>query len=537
MRISLLEKKHTMRRKLFGYMFVLAAVLLIALFAGLFMFGHISGTDKKLADTLRLQMEVFDREMSAYYNELAVRSINLSENTSKLAEQYFAAENISFENLNGSAKHIEALEGGFTELLRQDLLKADCSGAYIMLNTSQNAGSDKAGVYIMRSTLGSVADDTLLLYRGNAQMGKRKNIMPHRKWHLEFKPETFPEFDEILNSGKAPLENSCRITDIATLPGTSERVMLVSVPVWGNDGTLYGICGFEISESIFKKSHAQPTTLEHLICVFSRKASNAVDTNRGFCCGVDGGYYLSPKGVLEEKKLGKELLSFENNYGSYAGITKSVQLYCSNEDYMLTVMIPKSDYTARKIQSGIQTAILVILLLFAAISSCLYLSKRYIAPILKGLEKIKQKEHGEATSDIAEIDDLFDFLAQKDKEYENSLFELTCEKEQMQNEVSRVQSEIEKLAYSRKKEVSPDDYEYFTAGLKTLTKAERNIFNMYLSGKTAKEIAAELQITERTIKYHNHNIYEKLGVSSRKQLLRLAALFAKDAETVDKPLI
>ena len=33
-----------------------------------------------------------------------------------------------------------------------------------------------------------------------------------------------------------------------------------------------------------------------------------------------------------------------------------------------------------------------------------------------------------------------------------------------------------------------------------------------------------LGITENTLKYHNKNIYSKLGISSRKQLLRFATL-------------
>ena len=33
-----------------------------------------------------------------------------------------------------------------------------------------------------------------------------------------------------------------------------------------------------------------------------------------------------------------------------------------------------------------------------------------------------------------------------------------------------------------------------------------------------------LDITENTLKYHNKNIYSKLGISSRKQLLRYATL-------------
>lgn len=55
-----------------------------------------------------------------------------------------------------------------------------------------------------------------------------------------------------------------------------------------------------------------------------------------------------------------------------------------------------------------------------------------------------------------------------------------------------------------------------------LTPAERNIYNLYLEGLTAKEVMARLFITENTLKYHNKNIYGKLGVSSRKELLQIA---------------
>jgi DNA-binding CsgD family transcriptional regulator len=47
---------------------------------------------------------------------------------------------------------------------------------------------------------------------------------------------------------------------------------------------------------------------------------------------------------------------------------------------------------------------------------------------------------------------------------------------------------------------------------------------LYVEGKTTAEIAAVIGIKENTMKYHNKNIYSKLGVSSRKQFLRFAAL-------------
>jgi len=64
---------------------------------------------------------------------------------------------------------------------------------------------------------------------------------------------------------------------------------------------------------------------------------------------------------------------------------------------------------------------------------------------------------------------------------------------------------------------------YFAAQRVSLTPTERIIYNSYLNGKSTKEIMAELDIKENTLKYHNKNIYSKLGVSSRKQLVMIAS--------------
>ncbi|MBR5535276.1 MAG: hypothetical protein IKU60_01375 [Clostridia bacterium] len=53
----------------------------------------------------------------------------------------------------------------------------------------------------------------------------------------------------------------------------------------------------------------------------------------------------------------------------------------------------------------------------------------------------------------------------------------------------------------------------------TLTPTEAKIYNYYLEGKSSKEVMELLTIKENTLKYHNKNIYSKLGVSSRKELL------------------
>ena len=65
----------------------------------------------------------------------------------------------------------------------------------------------------------------------------------------------------------------------------------------------------------------------------------------------------------------------------------------------------------------------------------------------------------------------------------------------------------------------------------TLTPTEREIYNSYLAGTTTKEIMAALEIKENTLKFHNKNLYSKLGVSSRKQLMQYASQIEQEIKS------
>ena len=70
--------------------------------------------------------------------------------------------------------------------------------------------------------------------------------------------------------------------------------------------------------------------------------------------------------------------------------------------------------------------------------------------------------------------------------------------------------------------VNNEVLEMFVSGIGNLTKTERVIFDAYLDRATTKEIMASLGITENTLKFHNKNLYRKLGVRSRKELMELS---------------
>ena len=70
-------------------------------------------------------------------------------------------------------------------------------------------------------------------------------------------------------------------------------------------------------------------------------------------------------------------------------------------------------------------------------------------------------------------------------------------------------------------ESSEDAIALFLKGLDSLTPKERVLFDFYVSGETTKDIMSNMNITENTLKFHSKNLYGKLGVSSRKQLMAI----------------
>ena len=198
-------------------------------------------------------------------------------------------------------------------------------------------------------------------------------------------------------------------------------------------------------------------------------------------------------------------------------------------------MFPKPQYESIVRDGQLKNITILFIIAVIAFCACLWLSKKYITPIKKSITQIKTSKTDYTPSGITEIDDLFAFLAQQDREAEAALAEMENQKAQMQSTLNQMsthyneaQQEIARLAYSRKNEIDPYDYEQFLMGVKTLTQMERTVFNHYLAGKSVKEIMEILGIKESTVRFHNRNIYSKLGVNSLKQLLRYASVMKQD---------
>lgn len=534
--INLKKKKTSMHSKLLLYMFTLVLVVVMFIAVGLFFVGQFSTTTKKYSSNLTFQNEFYTRQIEKYFDDLSMMTEMLANDSSAIIDNYLNENGIHMSALNDSQYYTEGVQEALFPKLEEELLKADASGAFIILNATVNTGeanSDKSktGLYFQRSTLDRT-DETLLLFRGNAELGRKKDIMPHRKWRLEFRTDFVPQTENFFNETIVKEKKSV-LTDIFTLNGTSEKAMAFITSLFGADGSYYGICGFEISNNYFKDFFVQPTRLEQLTCTFSKTEKDGkIDCENIFWTGVLNGYSLKPSGTLVPKKMNDSLTEF---LGENTFVAAKNEITILNTPYTLVVMQPKSEFDKTVAINVTKIVLVCFLLIISAVVLCIFFSRKFVSPVIKSLEKIRMQEHARTKSDIIEIDDLFVYLAEQDrlrdlemKNLKHQNEELTIVTENQTSEIDKRQTEIERLAYSRKNEIDPDNYEAFKIGLKELTKTEKTVFNLYLQGKTAKEITDILNIRESTLKFHNHNILEKLCVSSRKQMLRYATLLKQE---------
>lgn len=546
---SMQKKRTSLRYKLFRYMLFLSAILIAAFLIGFSVLSAAAVRKNNFRSTLRMQMTVFSEDLSSGFDTLEMWGLQMSASLTDVIREYLNGHHMSFSEINDSQTALASLQEASFGILCEKLLQTDSSGVFLMLDATVNttlpeADRSRSGLYIRKNSPSDSISD-LLLYHGNPDIGKEHGVMPHRRWTLEFQPEALPGFE---NWKKNAVSGSCSFSDIFVLPGTPDKVLLLMFPLFSPDGTFLGLCGFEMNDSFFRKETAQPTTLKHLTCILADTGAASggqtgtasggqtdtlrIDPGHSMSCGSTDGYYLAPAGTLTVAKSQSDgRVSCSDRVNSYLGLTKRVNLADPDGRFRAYVLIPIRDYRQIFYEESIRVFMILAVLLCFAIFCCRYFSRRFLKPVLNSLEQLKNRQNAEPSESIQEIDELFTFFSELEQDRAAQTSALEEEIAHAHSELSRINKEyddakreLSRLIYSRKKEVDPDNYQQFLTGLKTLTKTEKKIFLLYLSGKGTKEIMEEEQIKESTLRYHNRNIYSKLGINSMKQLLRYAAI-------------
>ena len=528
---KLKRAKPSMRRRLLLYMGALAALLLFSLFAVLILLGQLKSPREEMKKSLTFQMEAFRSDVTSLWRNVSVMGVHLSEDMTALIEERVK----DFDALSGSADALEQLEASMLGPLCQYVQQADCSGGFVLLSVSLNpdaAADSFSGLYVQRSNAEHTTSD-LLLYRGMADIGRQHRVMPHRKWAQEFCPADFPGLADQLEAASAPIERACRTTELLTLPGTTEQAILLSVPMVGADGRVYGLCGFSVNQTYFSAHHAQPSAVSSLACVLS-DAAEGLDIQKGLLTYPAGGFCFVPDELLAEKSLRGGLSAFVGTELSFVGISEPFTVAAGDEaPHDLTVLIPKSDYDRALLKSRLEAAGVLMLLLFFAVSCCLFYTRRYLRPILRDIERLKDESGGTQMT----FDELQPVSARL-RSHEQTITVLETEKLDLQGQVEHMQSqvvdtqeqlddslaEIRRLAYLGKKELDPADYQKFLEGYAKLSSKELEICAALAKGLSARQCAEQTGSALSTIDTYRKRVYGKTNIHRVRQLRLCYAL-------------
>lgn len=538
---KLKRAKPSMRRRLLLYMGALAALLLFSLFAVLLLLGQLKSPREEMKKSLTFQMEAFRSDVTSLWRNVSVMGVHLSEDMTALIEERVK----DFDALSGSADALEQLEASMLGSLCQYVQQADCSGGFVLLSVSLNpdaAADSFSGLYVQRSNAEHTTSD-LLLYRGMADIGRQHRVMPHRKWAQEFCPADFPGLADQLEAASAPIERACRTTELLTLPGTTEQAILLSVPMVGADGRVYGLCGFSVNQTYFSAHHAQPSAVSSLACVLS-DAAEGLDIQKGLLTYPAGGFCFVPDELLAEKSLRGGLSAFVGTELSFVGISEPFTVAAGDEaPHDLTVLIPKSDYDRALLKSRLEAAGVLMLLLFFAVSCCLFYTRRYLRPILRDIERLKDESGGTQMT----FDELQPVSARL-RSHEQTITVLETEKLDLQGQVEHMQSqvvdtqeqlddslaEIRRLAYLGKKELDPADYQKFLEGYAKLSSKELEICAALAKGLSARQCAEQTGSALSTIDTYRKRVYGKTNIHRVRQLRLCYALMQLEQAEQDK---
>ncbi len=540
------KKGTTLHRRLLLF-FILAFVSLILAFVLLMsVFGLTGKQDKAVQNHLTTELSIISDKIDSDFGRVSLGGIEIAEDMAKRSDAFFAEHNITATQLKTRTDLIEPLLAEQMQTLISTVNNRYCGGTFIMLDSSVT-GQDgaKAGVFLKKTQPAATESLGARVHylRGPATLARDNGIMLLGQWKMEFDTTGQEFFDEVMetarNNPDLPLSRLYYWSGRVTLKGNSEAGFLLCVPLISSDGYVFGLCGIEISDRMFKSFYTPEGGIyDNIFTVMAPNCDEGLCTSKGM---IAGNYYLTGKhwqNNLTEVGHHDGFIHYTDGFETYGGKQKTLHLYPTNSPYKeqewsAAVLMPKSILHSA-VSGNIRYFIYVVLALFVfSVVAAIVISRRYIKPVNDALHSIRNTPHDERErTKYLEINDLFEFLATKDKEHEAEVGRLHEEKNEAALRYEQAQTYISNLADSRMPEVDKDDFEMFLEALNTLTAKERSIFDLYLEGKKAKEILEIANINQNTLKYHNKNIYSKLGVTSRRQLLEFAALmkYAKDKE-------
>ena len=580
------HNKRSMRGRFIIYLLSLVLLAGSAMLILLNVIGIVQPPSHDIDRFLEYELNTRTNDIKRQMNALAAHNIDLSQQLQNDIDRVMLEQGIynNYDALNNNPEALTAIQQATYQTLAAKMQQAPASGALYLINASVNTNLLEPtynGLFLKFTNIYS--ENTLFnetcMFRGNPQVARNNNISLYSTWQLELNAHAYPQADKLLHAKENNISQQYILTDVAHLKESWEQSRLFLMPINSNNGRIIGICGFEISSVYFQQRTKQANYKGYplITAILDKKADNEYQGQLSNPASfVNATIKMSSDGEHEFFTAGQEI---------FIGYTAPLKVGAS--EHKVAVMLPADSYYHLQQQAKMRLLIMLGIILLLSLLSAGYFSKRYVDPLVADLQQLQQNPDAPPQANVLELNQFFEFLQSHSEQQAEKLRQLQSENNQvqkqyglaamrlqeaqekqkqtanqyihleeqlaaLQNEIQQVrlqmeQTQQEKLQAQQEREqaqqqfnfaqaalekaiekklesVDPDSYQMFIDNLTTLTPKEEDIFNLYVQGCSTKDIISQLGITENTLKYHNKNIYSKLGVKTRKELLQYIEL-------------
>lgn len=580
------HNKRSMRGRFIIYLLSLVLLAGSAMLILLNVIGIVQPPSHDIDRFLEYELNTRTNDIKRQMNALAAHNIDLSQQLQNDIDRVMLEQSIynNYDALNNNSEALTAIQQATYQTLAAKMQQAPASGALYLINASVNTNMLEPtynGLFLKFTNIFS--ENTLFnetcMFRGNPQVARNNNISLYSTWQLELNVHAYPQADKLLHAKENNISQQYILTDVAHLKESWEQSRLFLMPINSNNGRIIGICGFEISSVYFQQRTKQANYKGYplITAILDKKADNEYQGQLSNPASfVNATIKTSFDGEHELFTAGQE---------RFIGFTAPLTVGAS--EHKVAVMLPADSYYHLLRQAKMRLLIMLGIILLLSLLSAGYFSKKYVDPLVADLQQLQQNPDAPPQSNVLELNQFFEFLQNHSEQQAEKLRQLQSENNQvqkqcglaalrlqeaqekqkqtanqyihleeqlaaLQNEIQQVrlqmeQTQQEKLQAQQEREqaqqqfnfaqaalekaiekklesVDPDSYQMFIDNLATLTPKEEDIFNLYVQGCSTKDIISQLGIIENTLKYHNKNIYSKLGVKTRKELLQYIEL-------------
>ena len=568
------HNKRSMRGRFIIYLLSLVLLAGSAMLILLNVIGIVQPPSHDIDRFLEYELNTRTNDIKRQMNALAAHNIDLSQQLQNDIDRVMLEQGIynNYDALNNNPEALTAIQQATYQTLAAKMQQAPASGALYLINASVNTNLLEPtynGLFLKFTNIYS--ENTLFnetcMFRGNPQVARNNNISLYSTWQLELNVHAYPQADKLLHAKENNISQQYILTDVAHLKESWEQSRLFLMPINSNNGRIIGICGFEISSVYFQQRTKQANYKGYplITAILDKKADNEYQGQLSNPASfVNATIKTSSDGEHELFTAGQE---------RFIGFTAPLKVGVS--EHKVAVMLPADSYYHLQGQAKMRLLIMLGIILLLSLLSAGYFSKKYVDPLVADLQQLQQNPDAPPQANVLELNQFFEFLQNHSEQQAEKLRQLQSENNQvqkqyglaamrlqeaqekqkqtanqyiqleeqlatLQNEIQQVrlqmeQTQQEKLQAQQEREqaqqqfnfaqaalekaiekklesVDPDSYQMFIDNLATLTPKEEDIFNLYVQGCSTKDIISQLGITENTLKYHNKNIYSKLGV-------------------------